>query len=140
MILTLVTSLSHLKQCTVPLFAFTSRLYMFQIFELETEVEKLHQNLEKETTKKDTATQALRDGLAIAKTKKKEYEEKLKEIEKENALALKAYEEKVADLMQEMETLKSEKKINGGKTLVTAVHCFLLFAFADFSQYIFPPL
>ena len=113
---------------------------MFQIFELETEVEKLHQNLEKETTKKDTATQALRDGLAIAKTKKKEYEVKLEEIEKENALALKAYEEKVADLKQEMETLKSEKKMNGGKTLVTAVHCFLLFAFTDFSQYIFPHL
>ena len=78
-----------------------------KVFELETEVEKLQQEVKKEALKKDTATQALKDGLAIVKSKKKEYEEKTKALTKEKATMKGTYEKQVTALQDEITRLKS---------------------------------
>ncbi|CAB4013651.1 kinesin KIF20B isoform X1, partial [Paramuricea clavata] len=87
-----------------------------KIFELETEVEKLQQEVKKETTKKDTATQALRDGLEIVKVKKLEYETKKNDAENEKEELKKGFEMKISDLEQELERLKSVSSETDEKT------------------------
>ena len=94
---------------------------LLQIFELETEVEKLQQDVKKETTKKDTATQALRDGLEIAKAKKLECEAKVNDAEKEKEGMKKGFEMKIADLEQEVERLKSASSESDEKTVLVGV-------------------
>ena len=87
-----------------------------KIFELETEVEKLQQDVKKETTKKDTATQALRDGLEIVKAKKLEFEKKVNDAENEKKELQEEYEMKITDLEQEVERLKSVSSESDEKT------------------------
>jgi exonuclease VII large subunit len=82
-------------------------------------VEKLQQEVKKETTKKDTATQALRDGLEIVKVKKLEYETKKNDAEKEKEELKKGFEMKIADLEQEVERLKSVSSETDEKTVLS---------------------
>lgn len=100
-------------------------LHPLQIFELETAVEKLQQDVRKETTKKDTATQALRDGLEIVKAKKLEYETKMNEVEKETEEMKKGFEIKIADLEQEVVRLKSSSSSESDEKTVLSVILFL---------------
>ena len=82
-------------------------------------MEKLQQEVKKETTKKDTATQALRDGLEIVKVKKLEYETKKNDAEKEKEELKKGFEMKIADLEQEVERLKSVSSETDEKTVLS---------------------
>ncbi|XP_028407464.1 kinesin-like protein KIF20A [Dendronephthya gigantea] len=90
--------------------------FKIKIFELETEVEKLQQDVKKETTKKDTATAALRDGLEIVKAKKQEFEARMNEAEKEKEEIKNGFEMKIADLREEIARLSSASSESGGKT------------------------
>ena len=74
--------------------------------------------MKKETSKKDTATQALRDGLEIVKAKKLEFETKVNDAEKEREDMKKEYEMKIADLEQEVERLKSVSSESDEKTVL----------------------
>jgi hypothetical protein len=87
-------------------------------------VEKLQQEVKKETTKKDTATQALRDGLEIVKVKKLEYETKKNDAEKEKEELKKGFEMKIADLEQEVERLKSVSSETDEKTVLIVLVLF----------------
>lgn len=78
-----------------------------KVFELETEVQKLQQEVKKEASKKDTATQALKDGLEIVKSKKKEYETKMKATNEENEKMNRTYKKQVRELKEEITRLKS---------------------------------
>ena len=77
-------------------------------------MEKLQQDVKKETTKKDTATQALRDGLEIVKAKKLEYESEKKELQK-------AFETKIANLEEEVERLKSVSSESNERTVLSSI-------------------
>ena len=111
-----------------------------KVFELETEVQKLQQDVKKESSKKDTATQALRDGLEIVKTKKVEYERKMNAITTEMEEMKSVYEEKVKELEGEIERLKSVNSETGEKTVSVSmkhiifhkVSCLLLSYFHFF--------
>ena len=87
-------------------------------------MEKLQQEVKKETTKKDTATQALRDGLEIVKVKKLEYETKKNDAEKEKEELKKGFEMKIADLEQEVERLKSVSSETDEKTVLIVLVLF----------------
>ena len=78
-----------------------------KVFELETEVEKLQQELKKEKAKKDTKlSQALREGLELAKAKKAEYEEKKNNVMKETEEERKEYEQRIKELEEKLCALK----------------------------------
>ena len=113
-------------------------------------MEKLQQEVKRETTKKDTATQALRDGLEIVKAKKLECETKVHDAEKKKE----EYEMKIADLEQEVQRLKSVSSESDEKTVLViscgivgccgydcitcwsmkTLNCIVMFFFKDSSE------
>lgn len=84
--------------------------------------------MKKESTQKDTATQALRDGLQIVKAKKLEYETKMNEVEKETEELKKGFEIKIADLEQEVTRLKSVCSSESDEKTVLNVLLFKLYS------------